>query len=70
MNVKRRIAERRERNRQLAMEDAKRRCSECRIVLPKVGVRIVIGVSGRTFQYCSDECEKQAAERDFAERSR
>jgi len=70
MNVKRRIEQGRERNRQLAMEDAKRRCSECRIVLPKVGVRIVIGVSGRTFKYCSEACELQAADREFAERSR
>lgn len=64
------LAARRERNRQLAIEDAKHRCSECRIVLPKVGARIVIGVSGRTFKYCSEDCERQAQARDIAERTR
>lgn len=63
MNTKRRIAERRDRNRQLAIEDAKHRCATCRRQLP-VGYLLLIGASGQTFRYCDASCKAQSDERE------
>lgn len=61
MNTKRRIAERRERNRQLAEADARNRCGMCKRELPKTGVYL-------RWQdprvYCSRGCLEDAEERE------
>jgi hypothetical protein len=50
-----RLRLRRERDQQLALADAKRRCVCCRRALP-VAFLEVIGVDGRTERFCALSC--------------
>jgi len=54
------LAARRERNRQLAIEDAKHRCGICKIELPKTGVKMRWQDPAL---YCSDDCLDEAEHR-------
>lgn len=65
--MKRHVADRRERNRQLAIEDAKHRCGHCKIALPKTGVKTRLH---DTQMYCSDDCLEAADQRAAGDRTR
>ena len=54
---KKQLEARRQRNRALAIEDAKHRCSVCKRALPRLGVLWDFG-GGR--RYCSDACLEDA----------
>lgn len=61
MAVKKAAATRRQRNRELAIEDARRRCANCRIAIPKDS-----GFSKfltPELRYCSADCLAAAEER-------
>lgn len=47
-----------ERNRQIAANDALRRCTFCRRELPRVGVLILLTPSGDTLRYCNEHCRQ------------
>lgn len=53
MTTKKRLTERRERNRQLAEMDAKHRCGTCKRELPRTGVHLRWH---DPHMYCSSEC--------------
>lgn len=58
--TKRHVADRRERNRQLAIEDARRRCALCKRAIPKDAGFSVFSEPDR---YCSVDCLEAARER-------
>ncbi len=66
MTVIKRLAARRERNRQIAVEDVAHRCHTCKRELP-TGFKLFIGASGRIYRYCSEACELDGADRRFQE---
>lgn len=65
--TRRRVADRRERNRQLAVEDAKHRCGHCKIALPKTGVKMRWNDPA---MYCSDDCLEASEQRAAGDRTR
>lgn len=57
--MKRNLEQRRQRNRELAAEDAKYRCAFCRKALP---ARAVVRLDGTKF--CGDDCVESFEERE------
>lgn len=65
-SLRKRLAERRERNRQLAIEDSKNRCRICRRALVDGSVTGLL--SGERF--CSSDCLDEATEQERANEAR
>lgn len=57
VTAKQRIAQRQQRNRELAAEDAKHRCGFCKRDLPKTGVKMLWNSPD---MFCSDDCLESA----------
>lgn len=56
--MKKHIAARQDRNRELAQRDAASRCVSCRAALPKIGILILLTPSGNTLRYCNEDCRQ------------
>lgn len=56
--MKKHIAARQDRNRELAEHDAANRCASCRQALPKLGVLIMLTPGRSTLRYCNETCQQ------------